>query len=180
MASETISIDTRQLRAAATIIRREQKRLNPELRLVVQRILKDARTAMTAATPRAQDTAATPPGKTHAQDQWHAATNADGGGQLTNDAPYLPFQFLGTQVHFIAPIAGRLGANGRPAALAFSVGGAFAFSRGHDVSGVPVNHGLVDALTAQRVMAEERIAATGEAVLVRTHVALDAVAKGAS
>lgn len=177
--AETISIDTRQLRAAATIIRREQKRLNPELRLVVRSILADAKGTMQRATPRGQETprlsGGTPPDKMHAQDQWHAATNADGGGQLTNDAPYLPFQFLGTQAHFIAPLSSRQGANGHPAALAFSVGGSFAFSRGHEVSGVAVNQRLVDALTAQRVMAEERVAATGEAVLVRTHVALQAV-----
>lgn len=175
--AETISIDTRQLSVAATIIRREQKCLNPELRLVVRGILADAKAAMQQATPRAQDTPTTPPDKTHAQDQWHDRTNADGGGQLTNDAPYLPFQFLGTQAHFIAPLAGRVGANGRPAALAFSVGGAFAFSRGHEVSSVPVNQRLVDTLEAQRVMAEERIAATGEAMLVRTHVALNGLSK---
>lgn len=173
----SIRVDTHMLTAAATIIRREQRRLNPELRLVVQRILKDAKTAMIAATPRAQDTAATPTGKTHAQDQWHYRTNPDGGGQLTNDAPYLPFQFTGTQAHFIAPLASRQGANGRPAALRFAVGGAFAFSRGHDVSGVSVNQGLVDALVAQRAMAVRRVAATGEAVLVRTHVALDGLGK---
>ncbi len=175
--SAELSIDTRALTAAATIIRREQKRLNPELRLVVRGILADAKEAMQRATPRGQDTPLTPPDKTHARDQWHATTNADGGGQLTNDAPYLPFQFLGTQAHFIAPLSSRQGANGRPAALAFSVGGSFAFSRGHEVSGVSVNQGLVDALVAQRDRAVRRVAATGEAVLVRTHVALDGLGK---
>jgi len=173
----SIRVDTHQLTLAATIIRREARRLNPELRVVVQSILKDAKGAMRQATPRGQDTPLTPADKTHAQDQWHYRTNPDGGGQLTNDAPYLPFQFTGTQAHFIAPLASRQGANGRPAALAFSVGGAFAFSRGHEVSGVSVNQGLVDALVAQRDMAERRVAATGEAVLVRTHVALDRLGK---
>jgi len=175
--SASLTVDTRQLTAAATIIRREQKRLNPELRLVVQRILADAKAAMQQATPRGQDTPATPTNKIHAQDEWHATINTDGGGQLTNDAPYLPFQFLGTQAHFIAPIAGRVGANGRAAALAFSVGGAFAFSKGHEVGGVSINQRLIDTLDAQRVMAERRVAATGEAVLVRTHVALETVGK---
>lgn len=174
----SIRVDTHQITLAASILRREGRRLNPELRVVVQGILKDAKTAMIAATPRAQDTPATPPDKAHARDQWFYRTNGAGAGYLANPAPYLPFQFTGTQAHFIAPIAGRVGANGRPGALRFALpgGGAFAFSRGHEISGVQVNQGLVDVLTAQRVMAERRVAATGEAVLVRTHVALNALA----
>lgn len=175
--SASLTVDTRQLSAAAAIIRREQGRLGPEVRLVVRSILADAKAAMQQATPRGQDTPLTPSDKTHARDQWQTSTNGEGGGQLTNDAPYLPFQFLGTQAHFIAPLAGRGGANGRPAALAFSVGGAFAFSKGHEVGGVSINQRLVDTLDAQRVMAERRVAATGEAVLVRTHVALETVGK---
>jgi len=172
VATETISIDTRALTRAAAAMERARLTIAPALRLAADAMAQAATRDLRAATPRAQDTPLQPEGKTHAQDQWTYQRGPDGSVSVANAAPYLPFLFTGTQAHFIAPIAGRLGANGRPGALAFSVGGSFAFSRGHEVSGVQVNQGLVDAFDRQQAKDEVAFRALGLRLAAALHASV--------
>lgn len=177
MASETISIDTRALTRAATAMERARLTIAPALKLAADAMAQAATRDLRAATPRAQDSALQPAsadaGKTHAQDQWTYQRGPDGSVGVANAAPYLPFLFTGTQAHFIAPLAGRMGANGRPGALAFTVGGSFAFSRGHEVSGVQVNQGLVGARDRQQVKDEAAFRALGLRLAAALHASVE-------
>lgn len=171
--SGEISIDARQLRAAAAALARARASITPALRVAADAMARQATRDLRAATPRSADVDGQPEDKPHAQDRWAYRPGPDGSIGVTNAAPYLPFLFTGTQAHFIAPLADRTGANGRPPALRFSVGGGFAFSRGHEVSGIAVNQGLVDALDQQRVKDEAAFRALGLRLAAALHAAVE-------
>ncbi len=171
--SASLTVDTRGLTRAATALERARLTIAPALRLAADAMAAAATRDLRAATPRAADVAGQPEDTQHAQDQWAYRPGPDGSVGVTNAAPYLPFLFTGTQAHFIAPIASRVGVNDRPAALAFSVGGAFAFSKGHEVAGVQVNQGLVTALDVQRAKDEALFRALGLRLAAALHASIE-------
>jgi hypothetical protein len=162
------TIDTRALGRVGTVIRAEQRRINPELRVVVQSIMLQAKSGMIAATPRAQEDPFAPGPTTHARDQWHYRTDQTGAGMLFNSAPYTPFLFTGTTAHFIAPLNAQ--------ALRFGGGGGVpAFSKGHMVGGIRPNDKMVTTLASMAPLAERELKVAGLKATVHMHNAIKAV-----
>ncbi len=159
--SVAYNLDDDGMKAAKRAIRTAQKGAAPELRKVVQLLLKDAKKTMADATPRSSDADRDPnqPSLPHAADTYRYRTGGDGSGLLYNDAPYVGLLLSGTKPHMVAPLNGK--------ALRWFSGGVAAFSKGHEVKGIKANPRMRAALADVGHLADLRMRQAGVEMAVR-------------